>query len=891
MPDLDPKSNFRFSDWVSGSEYINHDAVFFQEVLVDTENDVFPAKISGPDNWTRFGDAKHMHRILHPNIIVSGPGEVPPARQNLSLKVKNSSDSTFSNASAGNVIELNPLIIGQTVNDKIEKDIMFFNPNFNTAPWYPQEGRNAADKYDFFVTNIDIVGRGSKFFTFSTSSANDTPSRSKKFTRRQYTGWQKGARIPVWNDSESEYPNNHNKRTYASLKKQSSGHPRITLTKADLPKETKDFKVPETFLKVKYLTSDAEEKEITYSLKATITTAPKQEQQVVLIGMSNELERIKTARGRPYTFLKLLERTRAFTSADYMLERMVGIMDGKNLFGIAQANSFDINWEEPPLCIKQISNWRTINENFELDDDYIAFNPIQSMTETDHNAFHEEQAKSFNGLPIPGQFENIYASLFKDSSIHIFHDLGFDKSVFTVLSRSDGLEFQELRIGSEERSNRSKWQSSNSLPQWFQENFNGLMDKFQGIKTKNNPSQDQLPVSSEWGSTTWPSSMPPVTSSTQASQDGELTVQSRARLEHEREGHRNNVIFISPTTDDGVLDFGWRTTTYENPYSSSGSFILSEGNKNYGSQAWGYITDAKTNSKIYRNICTGWLPNASADNETVSLKLRDRVVGYSDMKYDNPTHDARITYGLNINSTRTWNNYYNSWKKNESWTDFGSTNYTQECTVTYPDQFKDIRGTTYTAIPAGEALCEEKFGTKLPSLLFDFYYNKSYGSNQDETLSKNEYFNSRNEPILTAWRPYATMPPYIRTETGDQRYIADQFGEAQQHGHYNDRLGSNGHLDINKGNFDYLDNNGENVTVYWETNFAQAYLPLDTATEALNKAKAQGLSDEDAKLNNNLIDAGLANVHLSHFPAMGDINRQIMCAHTDLALLSLQVKV
>ena len=424
------------------------------------------------------------------------------------------------------------------------------------------------------------------------------------------------------------------------------------------------------------------------------------------------------------------------------------------------------------------------------------------------------------------------------------------------------------------------------------ENFNGLMDKFQGLKTKNNPLKAQLPISSEWGSKMWPSSLPPVTTSYQDAQTREFIFETRNREEYEREGHRNDTIFISPSTEDGL--FLWPGTdtvyaTYENPYSSSGSFILSEGNVNYGSQAWGYIIDAKNNARVLRNICTGWLPNASADNETLSLKLRDRVVDYSDMKYNNPTHDARIAYGLNINSTRTWNNYYNSWKKNESWTDFGSTNYTQECTVTYPDQFKDIKGTTYTAIPSGEALCEEKFGTKLPSLLFNFYYNQSYGSNQDEILSENEYFNSRNEPILTAWRPYATIPPYLRTETGDQRLRRKSFGIPKQFGYSNDEIGANGCLDIHRGNFNYLDNNGETVTVYWETNFAQAYLPLVTPSVAFTN-DAAALTDDEKLEPNNLLKAGLCEAQLKHYPAYGDFNRQIMCAHTDLALLSLRVE-
>lgn len=344
-----------------------------------------------------------------------------------------------------------------------------------------------------------------------------------------------------------------------------------------------------------------------------------------------------------------------------------------------------------------------------------------------------------------------------------------------------------------------------------------LNDNLSGILNTLNP---------HWHSDKWPNISPPFL--------------SRNRTQDEKEGYRHNKIMITNHPTDNY------------PYSTSGEFI----NYNSPPNAWGFLSNTESDYKIYHNMATGWAQDPSSSNTSNSIYINDRHGSWFDSgNRDNLGVTDPKYHGININSNRKWSTFFN---------DQSELSISELCEVTYPNEINSValdksltieqkdHQLTFKAIPSGKTACENEFGSSQLYKIFDFYYGLN-----NRLYNQGIYGDSASRP--TPWLPFATIPPYIRTKVPEHKNVNLY------------RSGSNYSPDIITGSFNYVDTDGNNKKINWETNFAHAFVPLKENSELPNHF-----------YNPRVEDPG---VHPTNLAQDGTLDQQTLIVHTNLALL------
>lgn len=562
-------------------------------------------------------------------------------------------------------------------------------------------------------------------------------------------------------------------------------------------------------LKVTYKNDSGQTLTLLKNLSGKLTINAQEFETVTLIAMSNELARMQDSNKfeGQYQHLNVL----ASDPHDPALNQFMSNLDAEDYAKLLNFNGFYQNFSANNSELGQvIFNYVPFDQGPEC---------VKLINDHRAGAYNSEFEKNSGkkDISIGRHAASLNFPLLRDSDKSFFKQKpaanisnysSRDKSILTVQTNWQ----EDLHVN-----------DSSVEPSWMTKNFDKLISQ----------------LSPHWHSDKWPTIAPDFEVLGSPSPDN-----SRPRTNKEREGSRQAQISITNKPTDNY------------PFSSSGEFVCESSPPN----AWGFLANTENNYKIYHNMATGWSADASADNRTDSIIIEDRHGDW----FDIPQHlDNSIYNGISINSTRTWNEYEDTWVTPKNNPFFGSTNQiSQSSIVTYPNEIKSV-GLASTldpkgqsnefvmkAIPSGKAAGEAEFGSSHVYKLFDFYYGLSH---PDSIFNTNA---SKPRP----WLPYATFPPYIRTKMPESS---------------NANAGVNGSPDIIQGTISYTDTDGNIKNVNWETNFAHAFVPLKRNTD-LPKHYRKSRFENNIELPNDLADDGTP-------------DQQGLIVHTNIALLHISV--
>jgi hypothetical protein len=422
MPDLNPKSNIRYSDWVTGVNYKKHDGRFYQHAFVDTPNSV--NSFTGVDfSWSGVGHVGHAHEILTPNVVKSQDGDTAPTQLNLQVQSKDASSSSYStfNGNFGS-LEINT----NNTSPTLTKYIIAYNPG-------PSADVSFGLDFSYDIVSYKIIGSNNKHF--SIYKGNKNYNQALKF-------------------------NNH---IEVNPLKYGSSDLEVRFGSGEKNNECKDFEIEAT-LKITYKNSsgDTLTQNKTLSGKLTITIPPAE--TVTIVAMSNELERMQysPALDMKYQILDLCETEKNFGTNEHTISNA-------RLHGITSLEPLDPPYhDEGPLCIKYIQDHRA--GKYQSDSDATnngknisigSFGLAQNTEMKNHdNSFFKKNAEAFISTALS---ENVVLLNAKVNFSETNETTWMTKNFNRLMDQMNGIKSDDNPVGTDLNEplnwNSSKWPS------------------------------------------------------------------------------------------------------------------------------------------------------------------------------------------------------------------------------------------------------------------------------------------------------------------------------------------------------------------------------------------------------------------------------------------------